>query len=208
MGLERNSRGFTLIELLISVLILGIIAVGLQQTLAAAIRSYADTTNKPALLAQARFAMERMVLFAEETDTIANPAGTAGEEVLKVGERIADTYNNTTHAYAVGGDGYLDADSDQDQLVNEHAVDLGEPVQFVTFDLDKTDAGNWKLMEQTPDYGTAALADYTAKRVVCERVTAFSCSRLSPNLIEIRLTLGKDRETATLTTCVRARFAE
>jgi prepilin-type N-terminal cleavage/methylation domain-containing protein len=208
MGCERNSRGFTLVELLISVLILGIIAAGLQQTLAAAIRSYADTANKPALLGQARFAMERMVLFAQETDTIVNPVGAAGEEVLKVGERILDMHDNTTHAYAVGGDGYLDTDTDRDQIVNEHAVDLGEPVQFVTFDLDKTDAGNWKLMEQIPDYGTAALTDYAARRVICERVTAFNCRRLSANLIEIHLTLGKDRETATLTTCIKARFVE
>jgi prepilin-type N-terminal cleavage/methylation domain-containing protein len=208
MADRRNSGGFTLVELLISVLILGIMAAGLQQILAASVRSYADASNKPALLAQARFAMERMVLFAGETDTIANPAGAAGEEVLKVGERILDIYTNTSHAYAVGGDGYLDADSDGDQIVNEHTVDLGEPVQFVTFDLDKSDDANWKLMEQTPDYGTAALTDSTAKRVVCEHVTAFSCSRLSSNLIEISLTLGRDRETATLTTCVRARFAE
>ncbi len=208
MGPKRDVRGFTLVEMLISVLILGIIAFGLQQILAVAIRSYADTTNKPALVLQARFAMERMAQFAEESDTIANPAGTTDEEVLKVGERILDLYDNATRAYAVAGDGYLDADSDRDQIVNEHAVDLGEPVQFVTFDLDKTDGANWKLVEQIPDYGTASLTDYTAKKVICEHVTAFSCRRLSSNLIEIRLALGKDRETAALTTCVRARFAE
>ena len=58
---------------------------------------------------------------------------------------MLDTYDNSTHAYLVDGDGILDADNDSNGFVNDGGSD---PKEYITFTIDKTDASNWKIVEQ------------------------------------------------------------
>jgi prepilin-type N-terminal cleavage/methylation domain-containing protein len=197
----RNNRAFTLIELLVSIAILAIIMTGLYQALATSMAAYDTTKDKQELLAQARNALERMAMFVRETDEISKPDD-INQEVLKISDRVLDNYDNATHAYKVDGDGFLDADNDSDGLANEGG---GDPVDPITFDLDKTDADNWKLVEQMPDYSTA---DLRAKEVLCEHVTAFTCSRLATNLVEIELSLNNSKSEVTLKTRIKMRLSE
>ena len=201
----KNNSGLTLLELLLTTAILGIIAVGLQQVMSTAISTYDSTKTEQYLLAQARFAMERMAKFVQETDSIVKPDDVSDEEMLKIGERVLDTYKNATQAYQIDGDGLLDADNDSDGLVNEGGSD---PSDLITFDLDKTDASNWKLQEQMPDYATSALNDFIATNVICEHVTAFKCNLLPANLVEIELSLNNGTCEVSLKTRVKARLIE
>ena len=189
-----NSSGLTLIEPLISILILSIVVVSLHQALDTSLAAYDDTSDKRELLARARFAMERMVRFIQETDLIQIPSS----DELKVSERLLDTYNNFNHQYMPGGDGYLDADEDQDGLVNEDATD---PITYVTF---KLNGGN--LEEELPNYKTGATSDYLGWKVMCEHVTGFSCSFLTSNVVEIQLTLSDGKSEVSLKTRAKARL--
>lgn len=201
--MTHDKSGVTLLELVMSLAILGIIAVGLQQVISTATSTYNDTRDKQELLAEARYAMGRMVMFVQETDAIQKPDDVSNEEVLIVSERVLDTYENTTRAYDEDGDGFLDADNDGDGLINE---DGGDPPDWITFDLDKSNASNWKLREEMPDYSTVALADAMAKKVLCEHVTAFQCNRLAKNLVEITLTLSHGKSEVSLTSRVKAKL--
>ena len=202
-----NNRAFTLVELLVSIAILAIIMTGLYQVLATAISIHADTKEKQELVAQARYAVERMVMFVRETDFIEQPDSASPKEILKVSERVLDNYDNTTHAYKAAGDPFLDADNDSDLRVNEN-TSSPDPKEYVTFDLDKTDAGNWKLMEEIPDYSTGSLSDVTSKKVICEHVTVFNCNLFSTNLVEVQLTLNNGKNEVSLKTRATARLVE
>jgi len=199
--MERNRRigGFTMLEMMISVLILGIIALGLERVLATTLSSSTAISGAQDVLIHARLAMERMVMFAQETDQIANPTG-SNEEILKVSERLLDTYDNKTHAYVAGGDGMIDADSNASGVVNQGA-------NYITYTLDKTVSGNWKLMEQMPDYSTAPSGLLPAK-AICQYVTVFHCTRFSSNLVKILLTVNTGKTGVTLQTIVRARLLD
>ena len=201
------ASGLTLLELLITLTILGIIVAGLHQVMDTTLSAYDHTRNKQDLLAQARYTMERMVMFVQETDFVLKPDEASDQEILRVSERVLDTYDNTTHAYDVDGDGLLDADNDSDGLVNEDETNP-DPRDVITFDLDKTEASNWKLRQVLPDYGTAALNDFMAPNVICEHVTAFKCNRLSTNLVEIELTLNKGKSRVSLKTRVKAMYVD
>ena len=193
----HDSPGFTLLELIISIAILSMIMIGLQQVMGFALSAHRQTTEKTELLAQARYGMERMVMFVQETDQIDVPS----VDKLVVSERLIDTYDNDLHIYLFEGDGYLDADNDHNGLVNEGTPE--DPPDPLTFDLDKTDGNNWKLMEQMPDYGTPQLVDSAEKKVLCEHVTAFQCTLLTPNLVEILLTLHDGESEVSLKTRVK-----
>lgn len=193
----NDSFGFTLLELLISIAILSIIMLGLQQVMGTALSAHRRTTEKTELLSQARYAMERMVMFVQETDQIDIPSA----ERLVVNERLLDTYDNDLHVYLFEGDGYLDGDNDHNGLVNEGTVE--DPPDPITFDLDKSDANNWKLMEEMPDYGSPDLEDSKEKKVLCEHVTTFQCTLLAPNLVEILLTLDDGEHEVSLKTRAR-----
>jgi len=195
-------NGFTLIELLISLVIFGIIIAGIQQILSAAIAAQGSIGPKQNTLAAARFAMERMVPFVRECDSIVNPVSTTAEETLKVSERVLDAYNNDTHCCGAAGDGWLDADNDKDGFINEGGTDVAD---LVTFYLDKTDGSNWKLLERLPNYGTADTADYLAPQVLCEHVTLFNCTLPAPGLVEIQLTVSDAANQVSLTTRARMR---
>ena len=192
----RDNSGLTLIELMISIVILSIVVIGLHQVLGTSLAAYNDTSDKRELLARARFAMERMVRFVQETDLILIPS----PDELKVSERLLDTYNNFNHQYMPGGDGYLDADEDQDDLVNEDATD---PITYATF---KLNGGN--LEEQLPNYKTGNTGDYLAWKVICEQITVFSCSFLTSNVVEIQLTLNDGKNEVSLKTRAKARLLD
>ena len=199
----HDNSGFTLLELLISIVILSIIMIGLHQAMATALSAHRQTTDRQELLARARYAMERMVMFAQETDQMEIPAA----DNLVLNERVLDTYDNDTHGYKAEGDGYLDADNDHDGLVNEGGVN-DDPVDPISFSLDKSEPNNWKLQEQMPDYSTSTLDDFLATKVLCEHVTTFSCSLLAPNLVEIQLTANDGENEIHLKTRVKAIYME
>jgi len=199
----HDNSGFTLLELLISMVILSIIMVGLHQAMDTALSAHRQTTDRQELLARARYAMERMVMFAQETDQIEIPA----TDNLVLNERVLDTYDNITHMYRAESDGYLDADNDHDGLVNEGGVNE-DPVDPISFSLDKSEPNNWKLQEQMPDYSTSILDDFLAAKVLCEHVTTFSCTLLAPNLVEIQLTVNDGENEVPLKTRVKAIFVD
>jgi prepilin-type N-terminal cleavage/methylation domain-containing protein len=201
MERRRKNGGFTLLELVVCIFIIGIILLGLERSIGTALSSYGSISEKQDLLVQARLAMERMVMFVQETDIIPSPSG-SNEELLKIGERVLDTYNNSTRAYAAGGDGKADADNNADGLAN---VGAGDSTEYITFDLDKTDNSNWKLMEQMPDYSTSP-SGLLQKKTICEHVTEFKCTRLSPSLVQIRLTLTSGKASVSLQTRAWARL--
>lgn len=202
----HDNSGLTLLELLISIAILGIIMTSLYQVVGTPLSAYEGTREKQDLLAQARFVMERMVMFVQETDDIDKPQlHQANTPWLEISERVVDTYDNAT--YDIDGDGYLDANNDSDDLVNEDIVQP-DPPEYIRFDLDKSDGSNWKLMEEMPDYSTSNLNDHKAEEVICEHVTLFNCSHLSTNLVEIELTLNNGNSEVSLKTRAKARFIE
>jgi prepilin-type N-terminal cleavage/methylation domain-containing protein len=195
----HDNSGFTLLELLISMVILSIIMIGLHQAMDTALSAHRQTTERQELLTQARYAMERMVMFVQETDQLEIPAA----DNLVLNERVLDTYDNDTHAYRAEGDGYLDADNDHDGVVNEGGVN-DDPVDPISFTLDKSEPNNWKLQEQMPDYSTVTLDDFLATKVLCDHVTTFSCTLLAPNLVEIQLAVNDGENEIDLKTRVKA----
>ena len=202
----HSRRGVTLIELLIAIAVTGIIIVSLSQVLDMALSNYSAAQESQGLIPQGRQALERMAMFVQETDQIVTPATESPVEVLSVSERVSDSYNNTTHIYTASGDSIPDADNDSNGRINEGGV--GDPSDMITFDLDKTIAGNWRLMEQMPDYSTVSFTDFVAKKVICEYVQSFSCKRLAGGTVEITLALRKGNTAVTLKTSARARRLE
>jgi type II secretion system protein J len=198
---HKPQSGLTLLELLVAIAIFSILVGGLYQVLDHTLATYETTRNQQNLLSQARYAMERMVMFVQATDEIVRPAGSATQE-LTVSERVLDTYDNLSGAYWIDGDGILDADNDADGLVNEGQKDR---VEYIAFRLDTGMAGNWKLVERRPDYRTADTADQTEWTVICEHVTDFSCRRLTAGMVEIKLTLKNDSDQVNLKTRAKAR---
>ena len=201
--IHGNRSGFTLIELLISVAILSIIMIGLSQVLGTALSSYENTKGKQDLIREARYTMERMVMFVQESDEVTMPNSMTAHEVLEVSERVLDAYDNATNTFLIGGDGILDSDNDANGIVNEGSPDGAE---YITFQLDKTEAGNWKLTEERPRYNTPGISDKENPEVICEGIKVFNTSLVADNLIEIELTLSDGRNEVTLKTRARARL--
>ncbi len=199
----HDNSGFTLLELLISIAILSVIMIGLHQAMGTALSAHRQTTDRQELLARARYAMERMVMFVQETDQIEIPSA----DNLVLNERVLDTYDNVTHGYIAEGDKYLDADNDHDGLVNEGGLN-DDPADLINFSLDKSDPNNWKLQEQMPNYSTSTLDDFLATKVLCEHVTTFACTLLTPNLVEIQLTVNDGENEVNLKTRVRAMYVD
>ena len=197
----RNKSGFTLFELLIAVTLLGIIIIGLHQVLATALSSYDIIADKQELLACARQAMERIVMFVEETDYISSHmVGELNKTTLTVSERVLDTYRNDTHAYVMEGDGIPDADNDSDGLLNEDGASGSDPREYVEFSLSGS-----ILSTRGPDYSTAVTGDQTDDKILCKNVTVFESDRLSNNLVEVRVALNDGKNAVSLKTLVFAR---
>ncbi len=197
-----KKAGFTLIELLIGLAIVGMIMAALYQVTGQVLAHYTAARQSQEVVSPARAALERMVMFVQESDRILLPDTANPLEVLTVSERLSDQYINLTHAYAAAGDGLPDGDADANGLV---AASEAEPI---TFDLDKTDPNNWRLMEQIPDYGTSLTGDFQPKKALCEHVKEFSCKRLSAGRVEISLSLQQESKVVTLRTTARARWMD
>ncbi len=194
--------GFTLIELLVGIAIVGMIMVALQQLVGLVLTHYNTARQSQGVVSPGRAALGRMVMFVQESDRILLPDTANPLEVLTVSERLSDQYVNPTHAYAAAGDGLPDGDANANGLI---AAGEAEPI---TFDLDKTDTSNWRLMEQIPDYGTSLAGDFKPKKVLCEHVKEFSCKRLSAGRVEISLSLQQGSKAVTLRTTARARWVD
>ena len=197
-----KKAGFTLIELLIAIALMALIVGVLDQIAARVLSTYSAVQASQDLVPQARYALERMVTFVQESDYIVAPDTTVSTKELTVSERLSDQYTNASRVYAVAGDGLPDADTNFDGLINDGG---GVPVELITFRLDAT---NGRLMEKMPDYGTSQTGDHKAEILICEYVTAFSCKRLSPGIVEITLTLQKGSATVTLKTTAKSRLVE
>ncbi|NNG02243.1 MAG: prepilin-type N-terminal cleavage/methylation domain-containing protein [Desulfobacteraceae bacterium] len=208
--LPQNERtdavcGLTLIEVLVAVALTSIIVTGLYQVLANAMMTYETVNSRQDTIGAARAAMERMVMFAGRADAVETPGSEMNVETLKISERVYDMYDNTSHAFAADGDRKMDADNDGDGLINE---DTANPdiLEWVEFTLDKTDAGNWRLTETLPDYSTADVDDTLPPSVICDRVTAFACNRVAPDVVEINLTVDDGEQGITLKTRAKSRW--
>lgn len=213
MNIESKKSGFTLVELLIAIALMALIVGALDQVAARVLSSHTAVQASQDLVPPARYALERMVAFMQASDKILTPSTIDPTEALTVSERLSDQYSNATPPtlpnYNAAGDGLPDADTDADGLVDEDGDGVsGDPREYVTFDLDKTDATNWKLMEQMPDYSTSSTSDFKAKTMLCEHVQAFACKRLSAGIVEITLTLQQGSKTVTLGTTAKAGWVD
>ncbi|MHB8093094.1 MAG: PilW family protein [Syntrophales bacterium] len=222
MNIRSKKAGFTLIELLIAIALMVLIVGALDQVAARVLSTYTTVQVGQDLVPQARYALERMVAFVQESDQIQTPSTTATDptEVLAVSERLSDQYTNATPNYIAAGDGRPDADTNANGLVNEGGLD---PAEFIIFDLDKTDATNWKLREQMPNYSTPDdTGDHKTPVVICEHIKpdplnnplGFSCRRLMrpdgtlSGIVEIVLTLQQGSKEVTLRTTAKARWVD
>lgn len=278
-----KKSGFTLIELLIAIALMALIVGALDLIAARVLSNYSAVQESQDLVPQARYALDRMVAFVQESDYIVAPETTSSTKVLTVSERLSDQYNNaippTLPIYSAGGDGLPDADTNKDGLIIPYelltldvapggagwaagdtltgatstktckivevlttktytvkdrtgAFTLGEIIsngsatadqgaayptftpaaESITFLLDENDASkeclNKCLKEKMPDYGTLQTGDHKAEIIICENVTAFSCRRLSPGIVEITLTLKKGTKEVTLRTTAKARWVD
>lgn len=202
-----RKAGFTLIELLIAIALMALIVGALDQVAGRVLSTYSAVQASHDLIPQARYALERMVTFVQESDKIQTPPTIDPTEVLAVSERLSDQYTNASRTYKVDGDTLLDADTDADGPVNESGdATTGDPYEYISFGLDKTDATNWKLTEQMPNYGTSATNDFKTPVTLCEHVTVFACRRLSAGIVEITLTLQQGSKAITLRTTGKARW--
>ena len=208
MVIASRKEGFTLVELLIGIAVMGVIVGALYQVIGVTLSSYHAADDRQALIPQARYALERMVMFVQESDYIGAPDTMVSTKVLTVSERLSDQYDNKTHIYKVDGDGIPDADNDWNGLIN---LGGGIPAELITFRLDAT---NGWLMEKMPDYGTSQTGDHKAERIICEHVSEFSCRRLlTPSgavsgRVEITLKLKQGNATVTLQTTAKARWVD
>lgn len=209
MSIKLYKSGFTLIELLIAIALMALIVGALDQVAARILSTYSVVQSSQDLVPQARYALDRMVTFVQESDYIRKPSTTDLPDVLEVSERLSDQYANATRVYTVAGDGRPDSDTDANGLINDGS---GVPVELITFYLDdadatnKCDATNICLKEKMPDYGTSQPGDQKAGIIICEHVKTFSCKRLSPGIVAIILTLQQGSKAVTLQTTAKARW--
>ncbi len=197
---EKKGQGFSLVELMVVIMVLGTVALAVQQIMAQFLITWTGSREKMVLLNQARFALDRITYLVQETAFLEHPPVGETDAKLELAEHAMDMYDNTSHTFVAAGDGKLDADNDGNGLVND---DPGgsDPVDLVTLKLDKTQADNWKLVEILPNYSTASLTDFLPPRVLAENVTRFTCEIMPPgNLVEILLELKKQNMRVALTT--------
>ena len=176
---------------------------GMYAAIGTVFTAHDQTTRGQDELAHARYALDHMTMFIEETDDIVKPATTSVVERLELTDCVLDTYTNATYRFAAGGDGFLDADNDANGLVNDSAA--LDPADLVHFYLDKTDSANWLLMMERPNYTTADFHDRAVARMLCEHVTEFKCAYLGNGTVELSLTVLRSAEALTLMTRAKSR---
>jgi prepilin-type N-terminal cleavage/methylation domain-containing protein len=195
----HDRSGVTLVELLLAIAVFSLLVVGLGHALNSVLSSSEELKRRDELVARVRYAMERMVMFAVETDKIAE----ARDKKLKITERVLDTYvydpNAATYTYTAAGDGLLDADNNGDGLANQGTGDADE---FVTFEYNDVTR---LLTETLPNYQTKKNDDYLPPAVICENVTLFKCAKPQNDIIEIELAADDGRDSISLKTRVRTR---
>ena len=189
--------GLTLAELLIALAILAIVAVGLRQAVSVAVSSFSAARRSQDLLANGRFAMERIAFFAQESEGFVIPAS----NTLWVVERVLDVYNNATHAYAPAGDGFLDADNNSNGRLNGDI--LFDPPEYVIF---THDSAKKVLLESLPNYSTAFTYDQSPAVTICEFVKNVTFAQLATNLVQIEMTLNDGQNEVVLQTRAKARL--
>ncbi len=195
-GAAGARAGFTLLELLVASVVLALLAVALRQVIGASVSSFGAAAAREELLANGRFAMERMAFFARETDRL---TVSASNDLWMV-ERALDVYHNDRHTYEAGGDGRPDADNDANGRINDNvSLDRREWVNF------RHDAARNVLLESLPDYGTGYLDDRTDETVIGEHVRDVVFSLPASNLLQIDMTLQDGETELVLRTRVRAR---
>ncbi len=142
-GPGKNAAGFTLIEVLVTVVIMGLILLGIAGVLEQALRAESATRERNDLTRQARFALDRMTMAVSATKLLLVPLAenpvTAWSESVRNPGVLAVTLDPTLDR---DGDGWADANNDKDFLdLNQNAVrDPGEP-ERIDEDLDN-DATN------------------------------------------------------------------
>jgi len=211
--LPIKKAGFTLVELLVGIAIVGMIMAALYQVTAQVLAHYSAARQSQEVTGPGRSALERMVMFVQESDRILMPDTANPMKELTVSERLSDQYDNATHAYDGDGDGKLDRDSNRDGLITEGIIDPLAQVDRITFYLDETDPNNWRLRERMPNYGTSQTGDLKPEppepgKVLCEHVKEFLCKRLSAGRVEISLSLQQGSKVVTLKTTARARWID
>src|SRR3989304_9342342 len=82
--------GFTLIELLIAIALMALIVGALDQIAARVISTYSAVQASQDLVPPARYALERMVAFVQESDQILTPSTIDSTEALAVGGRLSE----------------------------------------------------------------------------------------------------------------------
>ena len=196
-GTGGSRTGVTLVELLITVAILAIVAIGLGQVVSTAVSAFATARSGQNLLANGRFAMERIVSFLQATDAFAIP----DSSTLRMVERVLDVYDNATQAFAPAGDGLLDADNNGNRRLNDNwFFDPQDVIQF------SYDSANRVLLETRPKYSTAFTFDSTSAETICAYVKNVTFLQLAPNLVQIELTLNDGQSEVTLKTRAKTRM--
>lgn len=116
----RNARGLTLVEVLAALALASLLMVALGSVTGAALALYDDVRHRNALTREARFAMERMVQAVRRSDRLLLPraenTGTAQSEAIREPGVLVVTLDPM---FDRDGDGFADADNDQDGQVNE-----------------------------------------------------------------------------------------
>jgi prepilin-type N-terminal cleavage/methylation domain-containing protein len=195
--------GLTLMELVISIFLVSILMAGLYGAIGTVFTAHEYTSQGQDNLSRVRYALDHMAMFVSATDGIVAPVSTSAVERLELTDCVLDTYTNATHAFGATGDNFLDADNDADGLLNESAG--SDPADLVRFYLVKTNAANWLLMMERPDYRTANFDDRPPPLVLCENVSNFECSYLGRGLVEISLTVLDAGDSVTLQTRAKSR---
>jgi len=146
----HDQAGLSLVELLIAVTLVSLV-VGCFYPVWSILNDYHVVNDKQYLIDDARYAMERMAMFVQDTGKITQ----TGSE-LRVTERVLDLYDNVTHAYRVGGDGLPDSDHDGNGIIDDGtSADVAEEVRFRL--------SGTSLLEKLPNYASDDQSDFAAK---------------------------------------------
>ncbi len=135
MGIHRGNTGFTLIEVLVATALAAMILLGVSNLVGKALGTEEVVAERNELLADARFAMQRMVATTSESRKLLlplqdDPASNWPEHIREETVPASPPIGDSTRATAVlavtlpasvdlDADGYPDADDDRDGRIDE-----------------------------------------------------------------------------------------